>query len=95
MSYCVEFGLRGGAHTDNLVLPSLKLSVKLACSLVAVFTNNTDHTSANPSAWWITSKQHGKRTDREYWQNDTHFVSISKLPRTDGPASAQLWKVSK
>lgn len=92
MSYVLEFGIRGGAHTDNVIVPTLKLAIKLAASLVHVFTNDSRNPAATADNWWIGSKAHGRRTDRESWQNATHFVALSKLGRTDGPAATKLWK---
>ncbi len=40
MKYVVEFGVRGGAHTENFVLPARKLAEGLASKLVVVFTND-------------------------------------------------------
>ena len=92
MHYVLEFGIRGGAHTDNVIVPTLKLGVRLACSLVHVFTNDPCHPAGRPENWWIGSKAHGRRTDRESWQSATHFVALSKLGRTDGSAASKLWK---
>lgn len=92
MPYVLEFGVKGGAHTDNIVVPSLKLAVKMACALVHVFSNDGSHPSAKPENWWIGSRQSGKRTNRESWENQTHFVALSRLGECEGSASAHLWK---
>lgn len=88
MKYVVEFGNRGGAHKDNLVVPTRELAETLARSLVMTFTNDPHAMGAGPRDW-VFSK-HDKRMT---WTNETHFVAVSKLdgaPR--GPASAALWR---
>lgn len=86
MKYVVEFGVRGGAHTDNLVVPTQKLAKELAHSLVTVFLNN-------PYTPDFREFAKGRKVQRVAWNNDTHFVSISPLDGVArGPASATLWK---
>lgn len=88
MKYVIEFGVRGGAHTENLILPTRKLASDLARKLVLAFSNNPHHPAAAPIAWhWPSS------CPRMYWQSPTHYVAVSKLdgvPR--GPASETLWR---
>ena len=82
MKYIVEFGVRGGAHTENLILPTRKLASDLARKLVLAFSNR-------PAAAWHWPAS----CPRMYWQSPTHYVAVSKLdgvPR--GPASATLWR---
>jgi hypothetical protein len=90
MKYCVEFGVRGGAHTENQVMHTRDQAERLARSLVAVFENNPHANGATARDWFFT--KHDKRMT---WQSETHFVAVSKLdgaPR--GPASAALWRIS-
>ncbi|CAB4171524.1 hypothetical protein UFOVP920_6 [uncultured Caudovirales phage] len=88
MRYVVEFGNRGGAHTDNLVLPTRKAAEILARKLVMVFTNDPHANGATDSDWVMW-----KGCARMTWKSAAHFVAISKLdgvPR--GSASGGLWK---
>lgn len=91
-AYVLEFGIKGGAHKDNLVFPSLKIAVETACALVHVFTGDACHPSAKHESWWIASRKSGKRVNRETWESATHFVAISKLGKCEGSASSTLWK---
>lgn len=87
MKCVVEFGVRGGAHTDNLVVPSMKIAEQMAASLVRVFTNDAMHPAADPRKWFLL-----KHEPRRTWHSSTHFIAISKLdgvPR--GPAANGLW----
>ena len=91
MKYVIEFGVRGGAHTENLIVPTRKLAEELARKLVLVFTNDPHHHAAAPTAWLLPA-----HCPRQTWQSSTHYVSMSKLdgvPR--GPASANLWRTPK
>jgi hypothetical protein len=88
MKYALEFGLRGGAHTENQIVPTRDAVEKMARALVAVFTNDPHACGATARDWLMT-----KHATRLTWKNATHFVAISKLdgiPR--GPASAALWR---
>ncbi len=88
MKCVVEFGVRGGAHTESLTLPTQALASQLARGLVAAFTNDI-HSKGATQDDWDMSRFAARRT----WQSATHFVAISKLdgvPR--GPASAGLWR---
>ena len=88
MKYVIEFGVRGGAHTENLILPTRKLATELARKLVLSFTNDPHHPAAAPIAWaWPAS------CPRMYWQSPTHYIAVSKLDGVmRGPASATLWR---
>ena len=90
MQYVIEFGVRGGAHTENLVVPTRKLAQEIARKLVLVFTNDPYHPAAAPNEWRMPAA-----CARETWQSATHYVSVSKLDGVArGPASAQLWRVN-
>ena len=86
MKYVLEFGRVGGAHTDNIVVPTRKLAERLARAIAGSYAN--DATLAGGRAWTLD-----KHTVRKTWTDHTFFVAVSKLdgePR--GPASARLWK---
>ena len=87
MPYILEFGVKGGAHVDNVVVPTAKLADKLARNLVAVFSNNQEQ-----SPWAITAEKH-RRTHREWWESSTHFVALTRMGNntTEGSASSTLW----
>ena len=86
MKYVVEFGVRGGAHADNFVVPTQKLAKQLAQHLVMVFTND-------PHCDQFRDYAKGREIRRASWTSSTHFVSVSPLDGVmRGPASASLWK---
>lgn len=86
--YVIEFGVRGGAHVDNIILPSQALARKLAASLVMVFSDSPGSPSSNEREWRMADN-----CPRLSWTSSTHFVSVSKLDGVArGPASPQLWK---
>ena len=88
MKYILEFGVRGGSHTENLIVPTRKLAQEMARKLVLVFTNDPHHPAAAPIAWEMPAS-----CPRQSWQSTTHYISMSKLdgvPR--GPASSGLWR---
>lgn len=88
MKYVIEFGVRGGAHTDSLVVPTRKLAERLARNLVMVFKNDAHADGARACDWQLTPE-----CERQTWQSSTHFVSVSKLDGVmRGPASAALWR---
>ena len=88
MQYVVEFGVRGGAHTENLIVPTRKLAQELARKLVLVFTNDPHHPAAAPNEWRMPPS-----CVRESWISPTHYVCVSKLDGVArGPASATLWR---
>ena len=86
MKYVVEFGVRGGAHTGNLVVPTQRLAKELANNLVRVLLNDP----CTPEFWAFDK---GRKVRRASWISATHFVSISPLDGVArGPASNTLWK---
>lgn len=86
--YCLEFGVRGGAHTDNVVIPTRALAEKLARCLVMTFKNDPHATGATARDWVM-----GKHCARQTWQSSKHFVSITRLDGgARGPAAAGLWR---
>jgi hypothetical protein len=88
MKYVIEFGVRGGAHTENLIVPTQKLAQEIARKLVLAFTNDPHHPAAAPIAWHFP-----RACPRQTWQSPTHYVSVSKLDGImRGPASATLWR---
>ena len=88
MKYVLEFGVRGGAHTENLIVPTRKLAQELARKLVLVFTNDPHNLAAAPIAWSMPPA-----CTRETWQSSTHYISVSKLDGVmRGPASSTLWR---
>jgi len=86
--YIVEFGVRGGAHIDNLNLPNRSVAARLAASLVAVFLNDSTAPDAQVPGWHLPY-----HCPRKSWQSSTHFVSITRLTDSElGPASTSLWR---
>ena len=88
MKYILEFGNRGGAHVDNVEIPSLKLAQKLARCLVMTFTNDCHATGATQKDW-----EFPRGVVRAVWKDANHFVAVSKLdgiPR--GPAANNAWR---
>lgn len=88
MKWALEFGNRGGAHTENQVMASGKVASKMAAALVATFENDTHASGAHVQSWATY-----KHVVRLTWQSETHFVAISRLdgvPR--GPAAPGLWR---
>ena len=86
MRYILEFGVRGGAHTDNVIVDTRYLAEKLARQLVNVFMNDPCFTSKRDFLF-------SRHTVRFIWTSETHFVAVSKLdgvPR--GSASAAAWR---
>ena len=87
MNCILEFGVRGGAHTDKMIVGSASLASALATNLVRVFENNPNY----KIDFKINSKM-----PRKSWQSSSHFVSISVLDGVmRGPASTHLWKKEK
>ena len=83
MKVCLEFGVRGGYHRDNIILPSAKLANKLAQSIVCLLTDDRHYKGD-----FLVSKRHPRTT----WTSCTHFVSVSRLPNDMGSASSYLWR---
>ncbi len=89
MKYVIEFGVRGGAHVDNLVVPTQKLAKQLANSLVMVFSNDP----SNDDLWAFAK---GREIRRASWTSSKHFVSVSPLDGVmRGSASTFLWQPEK
>lgn len=86
MKAVLEFGVRGGAHTDNLIIPSAKLAAKLAVNLIYVLS------SEQCSEWcYIPRRNH----PRILWSNSSHFVCVSLLDGIErGPASPSIWRTN-
>ncbi len=86
MKYILEFGNRGGAYTENVIVPTRKLAQQIARALVMTFENDPHAIGARRCDWLDIAP-------RETWKSEKHFVAVSKLdgaPR--GPASAGLWR---
>ncbi len=85
MKTIIEFGIRGGYHADNLLLPNAKLARKLAISIAQSF--------GAPNYFTENDFKVGAKIPRCSWSNATHFVAVSVLDGVmRGPASAALWK---
>ena len=88
MKAVIEFGNRGGAHIENLVLPSVKLAIKTACAIGMMLTNDPFGIPAR-NGYWVVNKNHPRAT----WQSETHFIAVSILDGVErGCASAGLWR---
>lgn len=91
MRYVIEFGIRGGNHSGEIVLNSKKTGAELAAAIVHVFLGEEGEcrlSSANRS-WWKLKKNEPRKT----WTSSSHFVALSKLdgvPR--GSACSTLWR---
>jgi hypothetical protein len=84
MKTVIEFGVRGGYHIDNIVLPSVKVAMQTAAAIVSTL----DSRGVRPQYFAVN-----RAVPRATWQNRTHFVAVSILdgvPR--GAASQALWK---
>ena len=107
MKYVIEFGIRGGRHVDNIIIPTRKLAAKIAASISHVFMGERPHDNDKPLTsisgeiipretvckveFWLMDKN----CTRLSWSDSWHFVSMSKLdgvPR--GAASEYLWKLN-
>lgn len=88
MKYCLEFGVRGGAHTENQVFSTWKSAAHMAASLAAIFQNDPCAIGATVQQWYLHPSE-----SRATWQTETHFIALSKLDGVmRGPASAGLWR---
>ena len=88
MKTVIEFGVKGGAYTENQVFPTIESGIRMACALVSVLKNDPLSPSASPENWRVRRDQ-----PRICWENSTHFVALSILDGVArGPASAKLWK---
>lgn len=88
--YVFEFGVRGGQHDDNIVVPTLKVGAKLASSMVRVFNDNCSSAACSPDYWAV-----GLLNRRKVRVSDTHFVALTMIDENSFPngcASASLWK---
>lgn len=84
MKVVLEFGVRGGAFAESIILPAATLGEIMALNLIRVFRNDPSF----KAEFKVTRKQ-----PRISWQSSTHFVSVSILDGImRGPASAKLWK---
>jgi hypothetical protein len=91
MKFCIEFGVRGGLHTDNIIVSGNPIAAKICSSLVMVFENSTETISSELRTWMLE-----KNCPTTSWSSPTHFVSLSKLDGMDrGSASSKLWKKEK
>lgn len=91
--YCVEFGKRGGYHTDSIVLITEKQARKLAASFVSSVDGWVIKGSSQAD-WCMT-----EGVFRKSWQGRTHFVAVTVLcdvfdDMVRGPASQRLWKLN-
>ena len=88
MKYVIEFGVRGGAHTENYVVNTCAGAEKLAASMVMVFCNSLEAHGAKIEDWAFS-----RHCKRKTWASETHFVAVSKLDGVmRGPAASILWK---
>ena len=89
MKYIVEFGKKGGFHaSETIKIHNMKEAAKLASSLVLVFTQDNSIPKTIQQTWYFA-----RHESRITWDNDTHYVAVSKLDGIDrGPASAHLWR---
>ena len=88
MKVILEFGNRGGAHTDNLIFPNAKLAIKTACAIIMTL-NNDPYTIGANNGYWLLNSKHPRAT----WQSETHFVAVSILDGIErGCATASLWR---
>lgn len=87
MKTVIEFGVRGGYHVDNIILPSVKLAMRTA-SAIASTLEGSGCECVTPQYFAVT-RAHPRMT----WQSKTHFVAVSILDgAARGPASQHLWK---
>jgi len=84
MKVVIEFGIRGGRHVDNIILPTPKLADQLARGIA--FTYGRDMQKVGEFLV-------GKDCPRQTWTSSTHFVSVTRLDGSQqGAASGKLWK---
>lgn len=88
MKVVLEFGVCGGAHTDNIVIDSAKLAASIAAKMHMVFTNDPSKASVKAIKEWTVSA----RQTRVTWTDSKHFVSVTYLGKHQGAASGHLWK---
>lgn len=86
--YVVEFGARGGAHTDNIVL-STELSARKVVANFVRCVGKRNGKGFSEYDWHMLNSIY-----RKSWQNETHFAAISLLDGVmRGAASARLWQL--
>jgi hypothetical protein len=90
MKAVLEFGVRGGFHVENLVIPSAKLAAKLAVGIISTL-DEPEMSYSKAIAYYTVSR----KSPRISWTSSEHFVSVTLLDGVDrGPASTTLWKKS-
>lgn len=83
MKAVLEFGIRGGYHTDNLVIPSAKLAASLAKAIAQALMDEECTT-----CFLVARTQ-----PRISLTSSKHFVSVTLLDGVArGPASTDLWR---
>jgi hypothetical protein len=97
--YCVEFGKRGGYHTDAIVMNTERQARLIAanfvrCSIDYGAKGGYGVEGANDYDWYMTTGVY-----RKSWQSATHFVAVTLLgdvfdDMMRGPASQHLWKLN-
>lgn len=86
--YVVEFGRRGGCHTDNMVVTSEMTARRVVANFVRA-VDPLAHNGCAQSDWFML-----KGVFRKSWQNVSYFAAISLLDGVDrGSAAEKLWKV--
>lgn len=86
--YVLEYGVRGGACVDNLIIVTAKQAAREANLLTHVLSNG-EH-STEPWQWFL-----GHHDVRRAWVTPTHYVAVSRLPGAqEGSASSKLWHLS-
>ena len=86
MKIIIEFGVKGGSHTDNIILPSTKVAAQTIAAIVNAFEN--DSCATLPTSWSF-----GRNRGRLEWESETHFAAMTKMDgRLRGAASAHLWR---
>lgn len=89
MKAVLEFGVRGGAHVDSIVIPTTKLAAVLASSIASVL-------DIEPEGTRETDFTVSRLRPRVSLTDNNHFVSVTALDRVlRGPASSNLWRKLK
>lgn len=90
MKYCLEFGVRGGRISSQLIIPSSALARRTAADLVHVLHDPKERPVGCLQHEWHLSKEY----PRLVWASMTHYVALSLLDGVDrGPASSRYWAV--
>lgn len=88
LHYVIEYGVRGGACVDALVIVTAKKAAAIANGLTHVLSNGEHSTEL--WQWFFSTKDF-----RRVWVTSTHYVAVSRLDGTArGPASSRLWHLS-